>query len=155
MKIITGVLLAIILASFNVARAAEVAVHDGDTFRVDGVKIRLWGVDSPELEQRCKKGESSVPCGQLSKIALQSFIGTKGDIECQVIDVDRYNRNVARCLVGRADLGSMMVAGGYAVAYRQYSKEFYTDQENEARSAKRGLWATEFENPWDWRKRKK
>jgi endonuclease YncB( thermonuclease family) len=42
-----------------------------------------------------------------------------------------------------------MVRSGYAVAYTA----LYLEQENEARAARRGLWAGEFERPHAYRKR--
>jgi endonuclease YncB( thermonuclease family) len=41
-----------------------------------------------------------------------------------------------------------MVAEGLAVAFGAYKSE-----EAQARSARRGLWASEFERPQDWRRR--
>ena len=40
---------------------------------------------------------------------------------------------------------------GVALAYRRYSKK-YVPEEDEAKAAKRGLWAGEFVAPWDWRR---
>jgi hypothetical protein len=45
----------------------------------------------------------------------------------------------------------MMVGVGMALAYRKYS-DTYTEQENEARAANRGLWDSGFIPPWDWRR---
>ena len=136
-------------------RAADIRIHDGDTFTIEGVKIRLWGIDAPELRQRCKKGVAVYECGTAAKMALEAFIGEEGDLICDVIDIDRYDRKVARCSVGGSDLGNMMVRAGQALAYRAYSDDFYSESESEAKKAQRGIWSTTFENPWDWRKRKK
>jgi len=43
-----------------------------------------------------------------------------------------------------------MVRAGFATAYRRYSND-YVDEENEARSARRGIWAGEFTNPESYR----
>ena len=40
------------------------------------------------------------------------------------------------------------------LAYRKYSKR-YVPEENNARAAKRGMWAGEFVAPWAWRKGKR
>ena len=42
--------------------------------------------------------------------------------------------------------------GGMAMAYRAFSSR-YVDQEDQARDLRRGIWATDFEAPWDWRRR--
>ena len=45
----------------------------------------------------------------------------------------------------------MMVRDGQAVAYRQYSARYIPDEE-EARSSRKGIWATEFVRPDEWRR---
>ncbi len=47
-----------------------------------------------------------------------------------------------------------MVEQGWAVAYRHYSMD-YAGAENDARAARRGLWSSSFEMPWDWRKNRR
>ena len=46
----------------------------------------------------------------------------------------------------------MMVAEGWAVAFRKYGID-YIAQEEDARIARRGMWAGSFDMPWDWRAR--
>ncbi len=52
------------------------------------------------------------------------------------------------------DLGAWMVRQGLALAYRRYSRE-HVDEETEARAARRGIWASEFVKPWEWRRGKR
>ena len=47
-----------------------------------------------------------------------------------------------------------MVANGWTLAYRRYSLD-YVDDEAEARAARRGIWASEFVKPWEWRRGKR
>jgi endonuclease YncB( thermonuclease family) len=49
-------------------------------------------------------------------------------------------------------LGEWMVSNGWALAYRQYSKD-YMDEETATTAAKQGLWTGEFVAPWEWRRR--
>ncbi|WP_407666843.1 thermonuclease family protein [Microvirga roseola] len=79
-----------------------------------------------------------------------SKIGT-ANITCEQKDIDRYKRIVAVCSAKGEDLNAWVVSQGYALAYRQYGTD-YVDQENDARKAKRGIWAGPFTPPWDWRK---
>ena len=57
----------------------KVSVIDGDTIKIENVKIRLFGIDAPEIKQKCKKVYFSIylinfqkeyDCGQVSKKAL-------------------------------------------------------------------------------------
>ena len=75
-------------------------------------------------------------------------------VTCEKRDTDRYGRTVAICTAGGVDLGSALVAGGHAVAFRKYSK-LYIPAEEAAKAAGRGLWAGEFQMPSDWRKEHK
>ena len=66
---------------------------------------------------------------------------------------DRYNRILAECFVNNESLSVYMVKNGYAFDYVKYSKKKYQEYENFAKKNKLGLWKTEFEYPWLWRKK--
>ena len=55
------------------------------------------------------------------------------------------------CYLDGEDLNAMMVREGHAMAYRRYSKRYASD-ENQARQDRQGTWATEFIEPWKWRR---
>jgi len=137
------------------ARAGEpfearvVRVHDGDTITVlrDGkkqVRIRLEGVDCPELRQdfgrRAKRFTSEKAAGQLARILPKEW--------------DRYGRLVARVLVGGEDLSHALVRAGLAWHFKRYSSDRrLADEERVARDAKVGLWSQPNPTPpWDWRR---
>ena len=85
-------------------------------------------------------------------MALSDHIGRR-TVACQVVTTDRYGRSVSRCSVGGEDIQAWLARNGWAMAYRQYSKDYVPD-EDAARAAKVGIWASQFEAPWDWRKHK-
>jgi len=129
-----------------------VTVIDGDTLDMDGARVRLHGIDAPELKQTCQtNGGKEWPCGREAERRLRSLVGG-ADVTCEEIDVDRYGRIVGRCLAADMDIGREMVRSGYALAYRKYSLD-YVVVENEARSARRGVWMGAFVEPWGWRTR--
>ncbi|KAK9865555.1 hypothetical protein WJX84_000465 [Apatococcus fuscideae] len=134
-------------------------VVDGDTLEIAGTKIRLYGIDAPETSQSCRDAQGKdYACGQQSTASIKRFIGGN-DVECQVKNKDMYGRSVAACRVaGRAgkegDVNDWMVANGHALAYRQYSKEYVGDEER-AKVRKAGIWAGDFQLPWEYRKEKK
>lgn len=45
------------------ALAGEVHVSDGDSLRIDGERIQLWGIDASELGQKCKRQGVTFDCG--------------------------------------------------------------------------------------------
>lgn len=127
------------------------AVHvvDGDTIRMNGMALRLSGIDAPELAQLC----GGASCGLAARAALQRLTYAK-TVTCVEETRDRYKRIVARCVVDGVDIAAAMTRAGHALAYRQYGSA-YVPQEDAARLAGDGLWAGEFEAPWDWRRAKR
>ena len=128
-------------------------VSDGDSLRSGRLKIRLHGIDAPELRQSCTAATgASWPCGKAARDAMAE-IATKAPLRCILMDVDRYGRLIMRCYAGDMDIAEHLVARGLALAYRQYSMD-YVATETAARENARGLWAGSFEAPWDWRRKK-
>jgi endonuclease YncB( thermonuclease family) len=128
-------------------------IIDGDTLEIAAQRIRLHGIDAPEMRQSCRKGSDSWPCGAEATKALRSMI-QDAEVTCQERDRDRYGRIVAVCFARGEDLNAAMVRRGWALAYRRYSVD-YVDVETSARAARAGLWAGEFVPPWDWRRGKR
>lgn len=144
-----------ILLSATPATANELngvaSVIDGDTVEIRGTRIRLHGIDAPESRQLCRRQSGqSWRCGQQAALALSDRIGRRSVI-CVARDTDRYGRTIAVCSQDGIDLNAWMVAEGWAVAYRQYSRD-YVSADTEARSAGRNIWSGTFVMPWDWRR---
>ena len=83
--------------------------------------------------------------------ALTAMVSSAPQLQCDLIDVDRYGRVVMRCFAGKTDLGAALVQAGLALAYRQYSSIYSADEES-AKTAKLGMWAGAFTAPWAWRR---
>ena len=133
--------------------AGIASIIDGDTVEIHGERIRLYGIDAPESRQNCKRDGQPWRCGKDAAFALADKIASK-PVECTSKGKpDRYGRTVAVCRLAGEDLNAWMVSQGWALAYRQYSRD-YVPQENEAKEAKRGVWASEFIPPWEWRRKK-
>jgi endonuclease YncB( thermonuclease family) len=122
------------------------SVIDADTLDIHGARIRLQAVDAIEARQRC-----TLPTGKEWRCGTEAAKIGRVPVECRVSDKDRYGRFVARCFQRGEDLNGWLVANGWAVAYRQYGRE-YVLQETEAKAAKRGIWASQFVMPWEWRR---
>lgn len=132
--------------------AIRATVVDGDTLASSGGRLRLTGIDAPEMAQLCERDGVAYRCGEQARAAMGRIVGD-GALTCASIGVDRYDRRVVRC-VNRdgQDIAATLVAEGWARAYRQYSME-YVPQEDEARTRGRGIWAGQSDPPWDWRRR--
>lgn len=125
-------------------------VLDGDTILVKGYRIRLYGIDAPELDQVFWCRGQRLGSGAMAMAALEALIaGVK--VRCDPVERDQYGRIVARCYSPNGiDIGRRMVSAGWALAYRRYSRD-YVRAEAEARSACRGMWRGKFAKPWAWR----
>lgn len=126
-------------------------VIDGDTLDINGTRIRMFGIDAPEGRQTCRRNRSDWACGEASTDALVDAINQR-EVRCEERDTDRYGRVVAECWTGNRNLNAWMVAEGWAVAYRQYGGDIYDAEEHAAKDAKRGVWSSRFDMPWDWRR---
>ena len=125
-------------------------IVDGDTIYIDKIKYRLHGIDAPEMKQLCKINEKSYKCGVKSKEFLVSIIGNQS-VKCNKKDIDRYKRIVAECYVGKTNLNKELVRNGWALAYRDYSKDYVIDEEY-AQENNLGMWKGTFIYPEKWRK---
>jgi endonuclease YncB( thermonuclease family) len=142
--------MAIMLATLT-GCGREVGVVDGDTLVIGAEHIRLHGIDAPERDQVCHKADgSSYDCGHMAAAHLRREIAD-GMPACASLYRDRYRRQIATCTVDGRDVGDAMVRSGWAIDVPLYSGGKYAAAEAEARAARRGLWAGEFENPARWR----
>ena len=93
-------------------------VTDGDTFHLSELDpaIRVWGLDAPERKQ---------VGGSEATRAMRGLI-TGATLDCQVRDIDRYQRIVAQCFLpdGR-DIAAEMIRMGVATEYCRYSRGYY------------------------------
>ena len=126
------------------------SVIDGDTLEIHRQRIRLHGIDAPESGQFCEKDGKQYRCGQQAALALADKIG-RATVRCEQRDIDRYKRIVAVCRLGGVDLNAWMVRQGWAIAYRQYSRDYVGD-ESTSQAEKAGIWAGPFIEPSRWRR---
>ncbi|MFZ1682210.1 MAG: thermonuclease family protein [Rhizobiaceae bacterium] len=128
-----------------VDRTGAVTLADGDSLVLAGERVRLRGLDAPEFGQSCRRDGQDYACGRSARAELARLIG-KSAVTCTGWERDKYNRLLARCTAGGIDLNRALVKNGWAVSYGDYAAE-----EADARAARRGLWAGEFDRPSAWR----
>jgi len=129
-----------------------VTVIDGDTIKVGKNSLRIWGIDAPELKQKCTKDSIEFDCGIIAKKLLTQIV-LNDPIKCNIIDIDKYQRKIVQCTaINNFDIGLMMVQLGWALDYEEYSNGFYKTTQQDAINEKRGLWSTSFIKPWEWRR---
>ena len=131
----------------------QARVTDGDSLVVAGERVRLHGIDAPEIKQRCDVSGRNWACGAWAAEVLRDIV-TQGVLVCAAVETDRYGRTVARCSVSGRDVGALMVQAGAAMAYRKYSID-YIGLEGKAKAEGRGLWSGAVTAPAEYRKTKK
>jgi endonuclease YncB( thermonuclease family) len=151
---IDGLLATLILVALAIALVAvrreperldgQPRVIDGDTLELGGRRLRLAGLDAPELSQTCEREGAVYRCGETARDALRELV--RGGMACTVSGHDKYRRDLARCEASGRDVGSVLVSRGVAVAYGRYEAE-----EREARQRAVGVWAGRFDRPSAWR----
>lgn len=124
------------LISAAVIACNSPSVHDGDTIRCGAERIRLFGVDAPEV----RRGHT--PAEPFAYEARDELIRlTRGRVACRFVDRDRYGRFVGKCWSDASpDINAAVIRSGFASEYRRYSKGAYAPAEADARRARRGMW---------------
>lgn len=123
---------------------------DGDTIDVTGQKVRLYGIDAPELRQTCVRDGVTWPCGVQAREQLASLL-IGGEVQCQGLPSAGGGMLAARCAVGDSDLGEGMVASGFATVAGEGEAD-YADMAVRVQTRKIGIWAGTFDAPHAWRK---
>ncbi len=147
---------------FIAAQPNNITVTDGDTIKIGKEKIRLFGIDAPEIKQVCKnKNNDPYPCGITAKNFLswliEDYNKLNEKIYCYYSERDKYKRIIGECFIGtisKTNINKMMVSNGRAVAYLKYSEK-YLDAQNKAKNNKMGIWKGTFDLPEEWRKKNK
>ncbi|KGD94457.1 MULTISPECIES: thermonuclease family protein [Rhizobium/Agrobacterium group] len=132
-------------AADSVVRGPFYAI-DGDTLSAGSERLRLNGIDAPELRQTCEDGRGMTwACGDEARRLLARLAADPGT-ECLGRERDRYRRLLVRCHAGTSNINAALVRQGLAIASGRYAEE-----QAAARRERRGLWAGQFEDPRDWR----
>lgn len=89
---------------------AQVAIWPGQTIEV---KVRLRGIDAPELDGACREEAARADAARDALARLAA-----GDIVLSEVGPDRYyGRVVARVAAQGVDLGAALIAAGHARHY--------------------------------------
>lgn len=135
-------------------RGVVTSVYDGDTVTLKTqargqIKIRLLGIDAPEVEQRY---------GTTARDALRRKVLGR-DVVMTGDKKDRYGRSLGILWLDNTNVNLWQIESGNAWFYRDFQRDLPTDLrplmdqgEQEARRERRGLWSGRAVPPWEWRK---
>lgn len=126
-----------------------VGISDGDTLTVlidrQQMRVRLVEIDAPE------KGQAF---GNRSKQSLSDMCFGR-DAQIEERGRDRYGRALGRVYCDGIDANAEQIRQGMAWVYDKYVTEHSLYRlQDEAKAAKRGLWADPSHvPPWEWRRK--
>ena len=96
---------------------ADVKVVDGDTIHLDGEKIRILGLDTPETNNPECLAEKLL--GERATLYLERWIASAKTVEKRDEQgKDRYGRTLAKVYVDGVDVGGRLIAEGLATSWR-------------------------------------
>ncbi len=126
MKRALTVAIATLVCSAPIADAAQIVsgkvtkVRDADTVVVQGVPIRLNGIDAPENGTRA---------GKEATAAMKRYLHGR-PLHCELNGDRTYDRWVGICFTNEGDdIGAVMIENGYALDCHRYSGGRYRSLE--------------------------
>ena len=118
MKIVLAALATFVVMSTTAAPAATIegqaTIVDGDTVEVNGIRVRLKGVDAPEMGDRY---------GSEATRGMHAVVGSW--LRCELTGEETHNRKVGYCVNGKGeDIGEAIIKQGFALACPRYSDRY-------------------------------
>ena len=90
-------------------------VVDGDTLRCGPVRLRLLGIDAPELPGHCAAYRQCAPGDGFAYKRSLSYALRNGRVTYAIVTTDRFGRYVVEAWAGRANLSCWQLQHGQAV----------------------------------------
>lgn len=99
------------------------SVHDGDTLRcMDGTRIRLHAIDTPEMPGACRKGRKCAPGNPYRAKAALERLALRKTLRCEKTGMS-YSRVTAYCSIDEVDISCAMVRSGHAIRVAKYDQQ--------------------------------
>jgi endonuclease YncB( thermonuclease family) len=95
---------------------------DGDTLRCGAERIRLLGIDAPEMRGHCRTGRTCVDGDPIASTASLRRALTENMIIYRA-GQDRYGRTLAAVAGARGDLSCWQLKHGQALYMRQWDRD--------------------------------
>jgi len=123
-----------------VARPAIVAAGVLETTRG---RVTLKDIVPLDPAESCGQGASKWPCGQLASTQFRRFLRGR-PLNCDIADPAWQGEVMARCTLGKEDVGSWLVENGWA---RAQAGSPYEEVGRRAEADKRGIFAPDPRHP--------
>ena len=125
------------------------SIVSGDVFRIGDDTVRLYGLATPIIDQKCKDASGHIyDCGYVAARMLKDFVNGD-DVNCRVMNINAKGELMSACSVGSFDIGAAMVEAGWAIALPAVT-QIYLPYQQKAQEGKKGMWEGQFQMPWEW-----
>lgn len=91
--------------------AANLVVVDGDSLRMGQERLRLAGIDAPELQGQCPAERAAA---QAARAELKRLVAAAPDLSIERLGQDRFGRTRAVVRVGGVNVADALVSKGLA-----------------------------------------
>ncbi|MEP4036141.1 thermonuclease family protein [Pseudophaeobacter sp.] len=126
-------------------------IIEGDFLGLGNLRIRLVGIDAPEVAQQCNTAEGGHwECAAEAEDRIGDLLRSAERIECFSNEQDSYGHYLASCKADGLDVGALLVAEG--LAWPDEEQGHYLPEAAQAQAAGRGIWQAETPTPAEWRK---
>lgn len=125
--------------------SGEARVIDADTIEVAGQRIRLGGIDAPEMQETCTDAQGRQwPCGRWATDTARAMVAG-ARLRCVDLGERTYERVVGRCYLRGRDLGEYLIEAGAARPCLRFARAQGTDRayltaERVAKAARAGVY---------------
>lgn len=125
-------------------------IIEGDFLALGNLRIRLVGVDAPEVAQQCNSAEGAFwECAAEAEDRIRDLLRSAERVECFSNERDSYGHYLASCKADGLDVGAHLVAEGLAWPDTNYG--YYHTEAAQAQAAHRGIWQADTPSPAEWR----
>lgn len=126
-------------------------IIEGDFIALGALRIRLVGIDAPEVAQRCNRSDGGLwECAAKSEDRVREILRSAERVECFGNGRDPYGYYIASCTADGEDVGARLVEEG--LAWPDEEQGYYLPEAARAQAGSLGIWQAETERPAEWRK---
>ena len=134
----------------------EVRVIDGDTFEIRGLRIRVLGIDTPEMSNPEYGMKEAQPYAMEAKLYARSLVDSASVVEYAPYRNDNYGRLLAHVFVDGELFGEKMILAGLAwETVSHYGDNGFPKLAARLTHAAGRAGRPPFEEPWIWRSKQR
>lgn len=98
-------------------------VTDGDTLRCGDQRIRLLGIDAPELPGHCRAGRDCVAGDPFAASAALASLIEVASLEVTILGQDHYGRHLAMVYADGENVACKLIADGHAIYVAKWDED--------------------------------